>query len=186
MVTFLKNILTLACLGGVFYFGYLNRNKILAYIRGKTPDLLPSGCNTNEISFPKSSFIANASLFTGSYEPLYSAVHNPDTSLEDKECILQDWELRFLATQEKDSFANWLKKPSNNCINNKLEDLLNEIFSCGIIRDHKETFIIDEQSIKEYIEWSGSVLQCGDKVKSCSPSWSLNGICIEKGIVTKI
>lgn len=192
MATCIKTLISLACVGAVAYLAYKHRDVIHDLVKGKqnddkqtTTDHQPN-TNVTKVSFPKESFIANVSKFSGSFEPLYNAVNNPNTPTEEKEGILQDWTLRFMAIPCKAEYQAWLKNIGCTDINQRLEKLLEEITKCGMLRDDKTTFIVDCTLAKNYIEWTGAELQNGDNVKVGSAAWTLNGVCIEKGIVSKI
>lgn len=192
MATCIKTLISLACVGAVAYLAYRNRDKIRDLVKGQqndgeqtTTDQQPN-IDVTKVSFPKESFLANVSKFSGSFEPLYNAVNNPNTPTEEKESILQDWTLRFMAIPCRDEYQAWLKNIGCTDINQRLEKLLEEITKCGMLRDDKITFVVDSILAKNYIEWTGAELQDGDNVKVGSAAWTLKGVCIEKGIVSKI
>lgn len=189
MTTCAKTLITLACIGGVTCLGvvaYLiysvrkNRNKIQAVEDERDKPTIKG------ISFPMQAFIANVSRFSGSFEPLYHAVNGSTTTNDEKNNLLCDWTIRFMATSCGEEYKSWLDGLCTDEINEKLKKLLKEVLKCGVTRDDKTTFIVDDASIKEYIEWEGVELKKGDKVRVASAAWKLNGICIEKGIVSKI
>lgn len=192
MGTFFKMLISLACVGGVVYWVYKNRERILTFINEQqkgdnqpmTEETVDS--NVSKVLFPKESFIVSVSKFSGSFEPLYRAVNNSDTLAEEKASIFQDWTLRMMATPGKERFQAWLKDIECDDDAIKLKKLLDELVKCGVVRDCRSTFVVDEISAKNYIEWTGAELQNGNEVKVGSAAWMLNGLCIEKGIVSKI
>jgi hypothetical protein len=62
---------------------------------------------------------------------------------------------------------------------------LQEVVSCGVIRDGNTYLVVDSETAHRYIDWEGIPLVMGDKMKIASAAWSLHGKCIEKGIVIK-
>lgn len=137
------------------------------------------------VSFPKENFLNNVRKFTGSFEPLYNAVNTPNVSLEEKDHIYSDWCLRLQTVFIDTDYAQWAKEMSSLALNDRLKWLLQEVISCGIVRDNRTEFIIDENNVCHYLNWDGTPVIIGDKVKAASAAWSLNGECIEKGIITQ-
>ena len=180
------SVATVACAGVVIYLWNKHKNKVLT----KLP-LDISGKEENEtgpsergtVSFPKKSFVDNARKFTGSFEPLYNAVHNLDVSLEDKTNIYEDWSLRLKTICDDTVYAQWTKKMSLLQLSDRLAWLLQEIDSCGMVRDNRTVLVIDEDTVSHYADWNGAPIAIGDEVKVASAAWLLNGVCIEKGII---
>lgn len=137
------------------------------------------------IFFPKDNFVANASKFSGTFEPLFRAVHKSDVSLENKTNIYEDWCLRLRAICNDDIYARYVESISSIEISERLKLLLQEIVSCGAVRDDRLCFVVDDETACLYIDWEGTPLVVGEYVRIASSSWSLNGVCIEKGIVIK-
>ena len=137
------------------------------------------------VVFPEDNFVDNVLTFTGTFEPLYHAVHKSDVSLENKINIYEDWCLRLRAVCNDDIYTKYVNGISSLEISERLELLLQEIVSCGVVRDDRLWLVVDDETACRYIDWEGSPLVVGEKVKVASASWSLNGKCIEKGIVIK-
>ena len=137
------------------------------------------------IFFPKDNFVANASKFSGTFEPLFRAVHKSDVSLENKTNIYEDWCLRLRAVCHHDIYVRYVESISSMEIPERLDLLLQEIVSCGVIRDDRLSLVVDNETAYRYIDWEGAPLVVGEYVRIASSSWSLNGVCIEKGIVIK-
>ena len=131
--------------------------------------------------FPEDNFVDNVLTFTGTFEPLYHAVHKPDVALEDKISIYEDWCLRLRAVCNDDIYTKYVNGISSLEISERLELLLQEIVSCGVVRDDRLCFVVDDETACRYIDWEGFPLVVGEKVRVASASWSLNGKCIEKG-----
>ena len=167
MTTCVKTLITLAGIGSVTCLGIVacliysvrkNRNKIQAVEEELEKPTIKG------IPFPTQAFIANVSKFSGSFEPLYHAVNVSTTTNDEKNSLLCDWSLRFMATTCKEEYESWLDSLCTDEVNEKLERLLSEVIKCGVTRDNKTTFIVDDGSITDYIEWDGIELAKGDKV----------------------
>lgn len=137
------------------------------------------------IFFPKDNFVANASKFTGTFEPLFRAVHKSDVSLEDKTHIYEDWCLRLRAICHEDIYAKYVDSISSIEVSERLELLLQEIVSCGVVRDDRLFLVVDNETACRYIDWEGFSPVIGENVRIASAAWLLNGMCIEKGVVIK-
>lgn len=173
-------------IGGAIY--WLKKNQ-----EHNKQSLMPTGvgnkdveCSKRDIApFPKNDFVKNVLKFTGTFEPLYNAVHKSDISSEDKTNIYQDWCLRLRTVCNDAVYTKWTTRMSRIQISERLELLLQEIVSCGVVRDDRVYLIVDDDTARQYIDWEGIPLVIGDKMRIASASWTLHGKCIEKGIVTK-
>lgn len=173
------------CIGTVIdwlYQAYFKRSPEHVNVEKKNVECL---CRKKTIFFPKDNFVANASKFMGTFEPLFRAVHKSDVSLENKTNIYEDWCLRLRTVCHHDIYARYVESTSSIEISERLELLLQEIVSCGVVRDDRLYLVVDNETACRYIDWEGAPLVAGENVRIASAAWSLNGMCIEKGIVIK-
>lgn len=180
------SLVTAACIGGVIYLLDKNRERIIQILKPADVGDKDVKCVEQDVAFfPKDSFIRNVERFTGTFEPLYNAIYNSDVSLEDKTNVYEDWNLRLKTICDDTAYTKWTKKMSLLQIPDRLKLLLQEIVSCGVLRDNRTDLVIDENTVSRYIDWNSTPLAVGDEVKIASAAWLLNGVCIEKGVVTK-
>ena len=166
----------------------VERSLFVGICIGVVIDLLYQEYNKLEqkktIFFPRDNFVDNVLTFTGTFEPLFNAVHNSDVSLEDKNNIYEDWCLRLRIVCTDAIYTEYANSISSLEISERLELLLQEIVSCGVVRDDRLCLVVDDETAFRYIDLNGSSL-VGERVRIVSASWSLNGKCIETGIVIK-
>lgn len=186
MESALKWSLVVVCIGGAIY--WYKKNKKRNKHNLKSANTWNKGMKyikQDAVFFPKDDFVNNILKFKGTFEPLYNAVHKSDVSLEDKVNIYEDWCLRLRTICDIAVYAKWTERMSIWKISERLELLLQEIISCGVVRDDRVYLVVDDDTAHRYIDWEGAPLVIGNKMRVASASWSLNGKCIEKGIVIK-
>lgn len=162
------------------------QNMITSIIRRRKVGNTQERTMNHETMFPFESFRNDAPKFSGAFEPLQCAVNNSNKTADERIGILHSWMLRFMSSQDHCLYQEWIESLGRFSIEEKLEILLNEIRACGVMRDMRDFFDVEENTSRDYFEWDGTRLQIGDHVKVISPAWTLNGVCIEKGIIKKI
>ena len=172
--------------GAIIYWSLKNKKPQKQSLMPTVNEDKDKGClGQNTTFFPKDDFINNVLTFTGTFEPLYNAIHKPDFPLEDKANIYQDWCLRLKTVCNDVVYTRWAENMTHLQITERLELLLQDIVSCGVVRDNRTYLVVDNETACRYIDWKGASLVVGDKLRIASASWSLHDKCIEKGIVIK-
>jgi hypothetical protein len=134
-------------------------------------------------------FIAEASVFSGLYEPLYRMGQG---KLIFRPGIIGDWVVRMQNLQSTPHFNElWFKTLSGFTEwdatkgTRTILSLLSFLFSAGLKRDSAEKVIIADNTYKQYATIDGELLDAGSSAIVRMPYWSRGEKIIEKGIIEK-
>lgn len=130
--------------------------------------------------------LANAGLYNG----LYAGLERVSGKTAKKpEKILKEWHSRTIYKWEESAIANLCKETLAPAVENAdpavcakwARLLLNAAQVAGVTKEAAEELELDETTIRAYVEWDGSDLYVGDRVKILHPAWYQNGQVIEQG-----
>lgn len=130
--------------------------------------------------------LTNAGLYNG----LYAGLERVSGKTAKKpEKILKEWHSRTVYKWEESAIANLCKETLAPAVESADPAvcakwaglLLNAVQAAGVTKEAAEELELDETTIRAYVEWDGSDLYVGDRVKILHPAWYQNGQVIEQG-----
>lgn len=176
------------------------KNKIFAFTEslacrlGDIPHLLKKLFIRKPAEMPEDQFQVqwatilqtNAGLYNGLYAGLERAT---DKTAKKPEKILKEWYFRTvykwegspIATLCGETLAPAVESADPDTCAKWAELLLNAAQAAGIAKETAEELELDESTVRAYVEWDGSDLYVGDRVKILHPAWYQNGQVIEQG-----
>lgn len=128
----------------------------------------------------------NAGLYNGLYVGLERV---RDKTAKKPEKILKEWHSRTVYKWEEspiaalcgETLAPAVENADPNACAKWAELLLNAAQAAGIVKETAEELVLDETTVRAYVEWDGGDLYVGDRVKILHPAWYQNGQVIKQG-----
>lgn len=124
----------------------------------------------------------NASVFNGLYNGLQKIA---DGKAKKPESVIAEWWTRTRYKWENQPITEISKKCLENAKGNgcvkwaKL--LLKAAYDADISKENNKEIILDEVSVRAYLEWNGNEIFPDDKVKIITPAWYQYNHVIEQG-----
>lgn len=124
----------------------------------------------------------NASVFNGLYNGLQKIA---DGKAKKPESVIAEWWTRTRYKWENQPITEISKKclenaKGNDCVKwAKL--LLKAAYDAEISKENNKEIILDEVSVRAYLEWNGNEIFPDDKVKIITPAWYQYNHVIEQG-----
>ncbi len=154
----------------------------------------PEEENTMEKQFRKAwteKLQENASVFCGLYNSLLS-IDNGFNKRPEK--VLREWcqrthynwegeEVDLLCQSNIQPLVDILDREA---LSKWAQLLLQAAAMAGILAEEEHYLVISEDTVDDYIEWSGEKIHSGDDVKILSPAWYQNDVLIDQGVCQKM
>ena len=133
-------------------------------------------------------FRANAQVFSGLYEPLYTMCGRGRF----RKGLIGDWYERTAYMQNAPAYsAVWAEKLreyeswEQDEGMRLMKELLRFVQSCGIQRDAAQRLTVDETTYARYHMAEGERLEHGQQARVVTPYWRIGNTILEKGTIEK-
>lgn len=112
-----------------------------------------------------------------------------DGTAKRPEKVIEEWCIRTSNTCENESLELLCEKTLMPAVKSANAEeckkwanlLLKSVKSAGIQKDKSSELTLTDMNVKAYIDWEGTELYSGDRVKIITPAWYENGFVVEQG-----